>query len=59
MLYSTPFVAVAPLLTLWLGIGLAAHVAVVFIVVVFPVLVVFPALVVFPVPGANGASGNS
>lgn len=39
MLYSTPFVAVAPLLTLWLGIGLAAHVAVVFIVVVFPVLI--------------------
>jgi NitT/TauT family transport system permease protein len=30
---------VAPLLTLWLGIGLAAHVAVVFIVVVFPVLI--------------------
>jgi len=39
MLYSTPFVAVAPLLTLWLGIGLAAHVAVVFIVIVFPVLI--------------------
>jgi NitT/TauT family transport system permease protein len=39
MLYATPFVAVAPLLTLWLGIGLAAHVAVVFIVVVFPVLI--------------------
>lgn len=39
MLYSTPFVAVAPLLTLWLGIGMAAHVAVVFIVVVFPVLI--------------------
>jgi len=39
MLYATPFVAVAPLLTLWLGIGLAAHIAVVFIVVVFPVLI--------------------
>lgn len=39
MLYATPFVAVAPLLTLWLGIGLAAHVAVVFIVIVFPVLI--------------------
>ncbi|HLI22397.1 MAG TPA: ABC transporter permease [Stellaceae bacterium] len=39
MLYATPFVAVAPLLVLWLGIGLAAHVAVVFIVVVFPVLI--------------------
>ena len=39
MLYATPFVAVAPLLTLWLGIGLQAHIAVVFIVVVFPVLI--------------------
>ncbi len=39
MLYATPFVAVAPLLTLWLGIGLEAHVAVVFIVIVFPVLI--------------------
>lgn len=39
MLYSTPFVAVAPLLVLWLGIGLAAHVAVVFVVIVFPVLI--------------------
>jgi NitT/TauT family transport system permease protein len=39
MLYSTPFVALAPLLTLWLGIGLAAHIAVVFLVVVFPVLI--------------------
>jgi NitT/TauT family transport system permease protein len=39
MLYSTPFVAVAPLLTLWLGIGLAAHVAVVFITAVFPILI--------------------
>jgi NitT/TauT family transport system permease protein len=39
MLYSTPFVAVAPLLTLWLGIGLTAHVAVVFITAVFPILI--------------------
>lgn len=39
MMYATPFVALAPLLVLWLGIGLAAHVAVVFIVVVFPVLI--------------------
>lgn len=39
MLYATPFVAVAPLLTLWLGIGLTAHIAVVFIVVIFPVLI--------------------
>jgi NitT/TauT family transport system permease protein len=39
MLYATPFVALAPLLTLWLGIGTAAHIAVVFIVVIFPVLI--------------------
>lgn len=39
MLYSTPFVAVAPLLTLWLGIGLSAHIAVVFITAVFPILI--------------------
>jgi NitT/TauT family transport system permease protein len=39
MLYSTPFVAVAPLLTLWLGIGLVAHLAVVFITAVFPILI--------------------
>jgi NitT/TauT family transport system permease protein len=39
MLYATPFVALAPLLTLWLGIGLSAHIAVVFIVVIFPVLI--------------------
>src|SRR5580704_15638440 len=39
ILYATPFVAVAPLLTLWLGIGLVAHIAVVFIVVIFPVLI--------------------
>jgi NitT/TauT family transport system permease protein len=39
MLYATPFVAVAPLLTLWLGIGITAHIAVVFIVVIFPVLI--------------------
>lgn len=39
MLYATPFVAIAPLLTLWLGIGLSAHVAVVFLVAVFPILI--------------------
>jgi NitT/TauT family transport system permease protein len=39
MLYATPFVALAPLLTLWLGIGMTAHIAVVFIVVIFPVLI--------------------
>lgn len=39
MMYATPFVALAPLLVLWLGIGLAAHAAVIFLVVVFPVLI--------------------
>jgi NitT/TauT family transport system permease protein len=38
-MYSTPFVALAPLFTLWFGIGLLAHSAVVFIVVFFPVLI--------------------
>jgi NitT/TauT family transport system permease protein len=38
-MYSTPFIALAPLLTLWFGIGLTAHAAVVFIVVFFPVLI--------------------
>lgn len=39
MLYSTPTIALAPLLILWFGIGLASHVAVVVLVVVFPVLI--------------------
>jgi ABC-type nitrate/sulfonate/bicarbonate transport system permease component len=38
-LYATPFIALAPLFVLWLGIGLAAHAAVVFIAVFFPVLI--------------------
>ncbi len=38
-LYATPFIALAPLFVLWLGIGLAAHAAVVFISVFFPVLI--------------------
>jgi ABC-type nitrate/sulfonate/bicarbonate transport system permease component len=39
MLYSTPTIALAPLLILWFGIGLVSHVAVVVLVVVFPVLI--------------------
>jgi NitT/TauT family transport system permease protein len=39
MLYSTPTIALAPLLILWFGIGLTSHVAVVVLVVVFPVLI--------------------
>lgn len=38
-LYSTPRVAFLPLLILWLGIGLASKVAVVFLGAVFPILV--------------------
>jgi NitT/TauT family transport system permease protein len=38
-MYSTPFIALAPLFTLWFGIGLLAHSAVVFVVVFFPVLI--------------------
>jgi NitT/TauT family transport system permease protein len=38
-LYATPFIALAPLFVLWLGIGLASHAAVVFIGVFFPVLI--------------------
>jgi ABC-type nitrate/sulfonate/bicarbonate transport system permease component len=38
-LYSTPLVAVAPLLILWLGIGIASKVAVVFIISVFPIVI--------------------
>lgn len=38
-MYATPFIALAPLFALWLGIGLAAHAAVVFLGVFFPVLI--------------------
>jgi ABC-type nitrate/sulfonate/bicarbonate transport system permease component len=38
-LYSTPTVALSPLLILWFGIGLWSKIVVVFIVSVFPVLV--------------------
>lgn len=38
-LYSTPRVAFLPLLILWLGIGLASKVALVFLGAVFPILV--------------------
>jgi NitT/TauT family transport system permease protein len=37
--YSTPTVALAPLLILWFGLGLFSHLFVVFLVAVFPVLV--------------------
>jgi ABC-type nitrate/sulfonate/bicarbonate transport system permease component len=38
-LYSTPLVAIAPLLILWLGIGIASKVAVVFLISVFPIVI--------------------
>ncbi|GAA3824999.1 ABC transporter permease [Streptomyces chiangmaiensis] len=37
--YSAPLIALAPLMVLWLGIGMASKVAVVAIVVFFPVLI--------------------
>jgi NitT/TauT family transport system permease protein len=38
-LYSTPYIALAPLFVLWFGIGTASHAAVVFLGVFFPVLI--------------------
>lgn len=38
-LYSTPLVAIAPLFILWLGIGVASKVAVVFLISVFPIII--------------------
>lgn len=38
-LYSTPLVAIAPLLILWLGIGIGSKIAVVFLISVFPIII--------------------
>jgi NitT/TauT family transport system permease protein len=38
-LYATPLVAVAPILILWFGIGVASKIAVVFLMAVFPILI--------------------
>ena len=38
-LYSTPLVAVAPILILWFGIGVPSKIAVVFLMAVFPILI--------------------
>jgi len=38
-LYSTPLIALAPLFILWLGIGMASKVAVVFIMALFPITI--------------------
>ncbi|MGC1466408.1 MAG: ABC transporter permease, partial [Pseudolabrys sp.] len=38
-LYATPLVAVAPILILWFGIGIASKIAVVFLMAIFPILI--------------------
>ena len=38
-LYATPLVAIAPLLILWFGIGIASKIAVVFLMAVFPIAI--------------------
>jgi ABC-type nitrate/sulfonate/bicarbonate transport system permease component len=38
MLYATPLIALGPVFILWLGIGLTAKVAVIFLTAVFPIL---------------------
>lgn len=38
-LYATPLVAIAPILILWFGIGVASKVAVVFLMAIFPILI--------------------
>lgn len=38
-LYATPIIAIAPLVILWFGIGIASKVFVVFSVVVFPIII--------------------
>jgi NitT/TauT family transport system permease protein len=38
-LYATPLVAIAPLLILWLGIGIGSKIAVVFLISVFPIVI--------------------
>jgi NitT/TauT family transport system permease protein len=39
MLYATPIIALGPLFTLWLGIGVASKIAIVFLTAVFPILI--------------------
>jgi NitT/TauT family transport system permease protein len=39
MLYSTPIIALGPLFILWLGIGVASKIAIVFLTAVFPILI--------------------
>jgi len=39
MLYATPILALGPLFILWLGIGVASKIAVIFLAAVFPILI--------------------
>ncbi|MPZ57244.1 MAG: ABC transporter permease subunit [Rhizobiales bacterium] len=39
MLYATPILALGPLFILWMGIGVASKIAVIFLVSVFPILI--------------------
>jgi NitT/TauT family transport system permease protein len=39
MLYATPIIALGPLFILWLGIGVASKIAIVFLTAVFPILI--------------------
>jgi NitT/TauT family transport system permease protein len=39
MLYATPILALGPLFILWLGIGVASKIAVIFLTAVFPILI--------------------
>jgi ABC-type nitrate/sulfonate/bicarbonate transport system permease component len=39
MLYATPVIALGPLFILWLGIGIASKIAIVFLTAVFPILI--------------------
>jgi NitT/TauT family transport system permease protein len=39
MLYATPIIALSPLFILWLGIGVASKIAIVFLTAVFPILI--------------------
>ncbi len=39
MLYATPILALGPLFILWLGIGVASKIAIIFLTAVFPILI--------------------
>ena len=39
VLYATPLVAIAPILILWFGVGIASKIAVVFLMAIFPIAI--------------------